>query len=383
MFKINNFQDNDDVKTLDCLGPFTVIEYQRDLSVMPSSAMIAYYSSQMNVRKRQVICDMSKAGVTLQAGAMQWTVGDVNATTGIKGVGDFLGKAMRGKVTGESAIKPEYTGDGILVLEPTYKHIILMDMADWDGSVVLDDGLFLACDSRLRHKAVMRSNLSSAVAGGEGLFNTVVTGPGKILLQTMPVSGVAAALARYAASPLPTRVIGFPSYLWFGLKRMEELGVSLRLRPDSQILLAGGWKQHAAQQVDKSVLYDLARKVLGVGEEHIHELFGAVEHPIFYNACQRHHFHIPIYGRILIRDPDTLAPLPTGRVGLVNLISPLMTATPTLSVMTDDLGYLTPGEDCGCGISSPYLTILGRVGMADIQTCAAGASELLGKGEMG
>ena len=50
-----------------------------------------------------------------------------------------------------------------------------------------------------------------------------------------------------------------------------------------------------------------------------------------------------------------------GRVGLVNLISPLMNATPTTSVMTDDLGYLTPGEDCGCGISSPYLTILGRV----------------------
>lgn len=184
MFKINNFQDNDDVKTLDCLGPFTVIEYQRDLSVMPSSAMIAYYSSQMNVRKRQVICDMSKAGVTLQAGAMQWTVGDVNATTGIKGVGDFLGKAMRGKVTGETAIKPEYTGDGILVLEPTYKHIILMDMADWDGSVVLDDGLFLACDSRLRHKAVMRSNLSSAVAGGEGLFNLSLNGSGVFCIES-------------------------------------------------------------------------------------------------------------------------------------------------------------------------------------------------------
>ena len=184
MFKINNFQDNDEVKTLDCLGPFTVIEYQRDLSVMPSSAMIAYYSSQMNVRKRQVICDMSKAGVTLQAGAMQWTVGDVNATTGIKGVGDFLGKAMRGKVTGETAIKPEYTGDGILVLEPTYKHIILMDMADWDGSVVLDDGLFLACDSRLRHKAVMRSNLSSAVAGGEGLFNLSLNGSGVFCIES-------------------------------------------------------------------------------------------------------------------------------------------------------------------------------------------------------
>ena len=106
-----------------------------------------------------------------------------------------------------------------------------------------------------------------------------------------------------------------------------------------------------------------------------------MEHPIFYNTCKNHHFHIPIYARVIIRDPDTLEPLPMGRVGLVNLISPLMCATPTLSVMTDDLGYLTPGGKCGCGIRTPFLTILGRVGMSGIQTCAAGASELLGKGE--
>ena len=164
MYQISNFMDNDDVKTLASAGPFSVIEYVRDLSVMPSSATVAYFSSQMNVRKRQVVCDLSKASVTIQAGAMQWMLGNVNATTGIKGVGDLFGKAVRGKVTGESAIKPEYTGDGLLVLEPTYKHLILMDAADWGGSVVLDDGLFLACDSRLKHKAVMRSNLSSAVA---------------------------------------------------------------------------------------------------------------------------------------------------------------------------------------------------------------------------
>ena len=98
---------------------------------MPSDAMIAYYCNEMNVRKRQVICDVSKSNITTQAGAMQWTVGDVNATTGIKGVGDLFGKALRGSVTGESAIKPEYTGSGILVLEPTYKHILLVNVADW------------------------------------------------------------------------------------------------------------------------------------------------------------------------------------------------------------------------------------------------------------
>ena len=184
MYEISNFQNNDDVKTLASMGPFTVVEYQRDLSVLPMDAQLAYYCNAMNVRKRQVICDLSKANITLQAGAMQWMVGNVNATTGIKGVGDLFSKAMRGKVTGESAIKPEYTGDGLLVLEPTYRHLILMDAAQWGGSVVLDDGLFLACESTLQHKAVMRSNFSSAVAGGEGLFNLSLNGSGIFCIES-------------------------------------------------------------------------------------------------------------------------------------------------------------------------------------------------------
>lgn len=184
MYQIKNFSDNDDVAIIGSLGAFQVIEYKRDLSVAPGAAVQAYYCSEMNVRKRQVICDLSKGNVTIQAGAMQWMAGNVNATTGIKGVGDFLGKAMRGSVTGESAIKPEYTGDGTLVLEPTYKHIILLDVADWNGSVVLDDGLFLACESTLKHKAVMRSNISSAVAGKEGLFNLGIQGNGVLCLES-------------------------------------------------------------------------------------------------------------------------------------------------------------------------------------------------------
>ena len=184
MFAIKNFTDNADVRVLGSMGPFTVVEYLKDLSVTPSTAMTAYYCNEMNVRKRQVICDLSKANITLQAGAMQWMAGNVNATTGLKGVGDFFGKAVRGKVTGESAVKPEYTGNGVLVLEPTYRHILLIDLADWNGSIVLDDGLFLACDSKLKQKAVMRSNLSSAVAGGEGLFNLGVVGNGVLCLES-------------------------------------------------------------------------------------------------------------------------------------------------------------------------------------------------------
>lgn len=184
MFKIKNFEDNDDVKVLKELGAFKVVEYQRDLSVDHLTAQTAYYAAEMNVRRRQLVCDISLSNITIQAGAMQWMAGDVKATTGLKGVGDFIGKSFRGKVTKESAIKPEYTGSGKLVLEPTYKHILLIDVDDWNGSIIIEDGLFLACDSELKHKAVMRSNISSAALGGEGLFNLGLSGGGVLALES-------------------------------------------------------------------------------------------------------------------------------------------------------------------------------------------------------
>lgn len=94
MFKISNFTDNDDVTVLKEFGAFKTIEWKRDLSVNEASAMNAYFASEMNVRRRQVICDLSQAPVTVQAGAMQWMVGNVTCTTGVKGVGDLFGKDL-------------------------------------------------------------------------------------------------------------------------------------------------------------------------------------------------------------------------------------------------------------------------------------------------
>ena len=184
MYKISNFTNNDDVKILKELGPFKVIEYVKDLSVTPQTAQICYFSNLMNVRKRQVICNLAKSSITIQAGAMQWMIGDVNATTGIKGAGDLFSKMVRGKVTGESALKPENDGTGEIVLEPTYKHILLLNLEEWNNSIVLDDGLFLACESCLKQKAVMRNNISSAVAGNEGLFNLGIEGKGVLCLES-------------------------------------------------------------------------------------------------------------------------------------------------------------------------------------------------------
>lgn len=183
MFKCKNIFDNPNMKQIAAAGNVKVFEYQRDLSVTPETAISAYYAAEMNFRQRQVLIEMNGTPWTVQAGAMQWMAGNVSMGSGIKGVGDFLGKAISSKVTKESAAKPEYTGNGLLMLEPTTKHILLVNVEEWNG-LVLQDGLFLACDGRIKHNIVARSNLSSGALGGEGLFNLCLTGNGIAVLES-------------------------------------------------------------------------------------------------------------------------------------------------------------------------------------------------------
>lgn len=184
MYTIKNFKDSKAVNVISSLNGYSVIEYTKDLSVTPATAQSSYFESQMNIRKRQLVVDMNRSQVITQAGAMQWSVGDIKATTGVKGVGDFFGKAFKSVVSNESIIKPEYVGTGTLVLEPTYKHILLVNLEDFNNALVLEDGLFLACDGHLEHKIVSRTNLSSAMLGNEGLFNLSIRGSGVVCLES-------------------------------------------------------------------------------------------------------------------------------------------------------------------------------------------------------
>ena len=175
---------NPNLKEVASKGNVKVFEHIKDLSLMtPQSAISGYYCSEMNIRKRQVFLELHGNSFTLSAGAMQWMAGDVNASADVKGIGDLLGKALSAKVTKEDTIKPKYTGNGVIMLEPTYKHILLEEVGEW-GGLVLDDGLFLACDSNITQKIIARRNLSSAVLGNEGLFNLCLTGSGIAILES-------------------------------------------------------------------------------------------------------------------------------------------------------------------------------------------------------
>ena len=183
--RIENLQ-NENRKYAKSIGNFHVLEYVQDASVSPMNAMNEYFMSKMNVRRRQVVIDIDKDhSAVIQAGAMQWMGGNVRATSGVKGIGDFLGKAIKGAVTKETAVKPEYVGEGCLVLEPTYKYIILADIGKWGpAGMTIEDGMFLACDANVKSNVVARKNLSSAVLGGEGLFNLSLQGNGVAALES-------------------------------------------------------------------------------------------------------------------------------------------------------------------------------------------------------
>jgi len=184
MIQVNNLHDNKNIEKIAELGCYEVFEYQKDLSVEPSSASTAYFMNKMNFKKRQVLCTLQGNSVKVQAGAMQWTAGNVTMDSGVKGAKDFFGKALKGMVTGESLSKPIYQGNGYVMFEPTYKYIILEDISTWGSGMVLDDGLFLACDSSVTEEVVSRTNVSSALLGGEGLFNLSLSGEGVVVLES-------------------------------------------------------------------------------------------------------------------------------------------------------------------------------------------------------
>ncbi len=165
-------------------GIFSVLEYQRDISVNPMSAQTNYFMSEMGLKRKQVAINLDEQGVIVQSGAMQWMSGDVKAKTNIKGVGDFAKKMFGSMVTKESAIKPMYQGTGTIVLEPTYRYILLEEVSDWGQGMVIEDGMFYACDSSVNMSVAARNTVSSAVLGNEGLFNTSLNGHGIVALES-------------------------------------------------------------------------------------------------------------------------------------------------------------------------------------------------------
>lgn len=110
----------------------------------------------------------------------------------------FQKKIAGGFFGGEGFIMQKFSGNGMLFLEIDGS-VVAYDLAAGQ-SMMVDTGNLAAMESTCSLTVETVKGVGNMLLGGEGFFNTKVTGPGRIWLQTMPLSGLANALARVMPS---------------------------------------------------------------------------------------------------------------------------------------------------------------------------------------
>ena len=104
----------------------------------------------------------------------------------------FQKKLGAGFFGGEGFIMQKISGRGIAFTEFD-GHVVEYDLMPGQ-SMVVDTGYLAAMDATCSMEIQTVPGVKNMLFGGEGVFNTVITGPGKIYLQTMPISSVAAVI---------------------------------------------------------------------------------------------------------------------------------------------------------------------------------------------
>ncbi|MCC8070113.1 MAG: TIGR00266 family protein [Ruminococcus sp.] len=107
----------------------------------------------------------------------------------------FQKKIGSGFFGGEGFIMQKFSGNGMLFIEVDGS-IIEYDL-DPGESLLVDTGYLCAMDASVSIDVEMIKGVGNALFGGEGLFNTRVTGPGHVWLQTMPIPQLASSLRPY------------------------------------------------------------------------------------------------------------------------------------------------------------------------------------------
>lgn len=107
----------------------------------------------------------------------------------------FHKKVASGIFGGEGFILQKISGHGIVFAEFD-GHVVEYDLAPGQ-QIVVDSGYLAAMETTCQMDIQTVPGIKNALFGGEGIFNTVITGPGHVWLQTMPVYSVANALQPY------------------------------------------------------------------------------------------------------------------------------------------------------------------------------------------
>ena len=121
------------------------------------------------------------------------------STEGVEMSVAFQQKFSTGLFGGEGFIMQKLSGNGLAFLEidgSTVEYNL-----ERGQQMLIDSGYLAMMDASVKMEVQKVKGLKNVMLGGEGLFNTLVTGPGRVVIQTMPISG----FAQLIASLLPKK----------------------------------------------------------------------------------------------------------------------------------------------------------------------------------
>lgn len=167
----------------------------------------------------------------------------------------------------------------------------------------------------------------------------------------------------------PVLVFGFTALIWeYFYKALLNINFSLDLK-DGYLIHGGGWKKLKDQAVSNKTYGNALKRVLGSIK--IINYYGMVEQTgSIYFECPQGHLHASTYSEVFVRHPNDFSLCKEKEPGIIQVISPMASAYPGHSILTEDLGIILGVDDCPCGRKGKYFQVLGRIPKAEIRGCS-------------
>ena len=161
---------------------FQILEFDRlEGATDVGTALGLQIMNDSGIKLRQVRIILEDSSVKVESGALSYMKGEIEIKTKTGGVVGLGKKFLNSKLTGETMFKPTYEGTGEIFLEPSFGHFALIELEDEE--IIVDDGLFYACEEEIEVEPVMQKSMSSTIFGKEGIFQTRLRGSGIVVLE--------------------------------------------------------------------------------------------------------------------------------------------------------------------------------------------------------
>jgi hypothetical protein len=168
----------------------------------------------------------------------------------------------------------------------------------------------------------------------------------------------------------PVLLFGFTSMVWqFFVQAAHSAGVSFAFPSGSLLIHGGGWKKLHDQRVNNSCFKEALDENFAIRQ--VANYYGMVEQVgSIFMECEHGHLHAPAFAEVIVRNPNTLQPLPAGATGVLQVLSLLPRSYPGHSLLTEDVGAVLGTDNCPCGRLGRFFRVEGRLPKAELRGCS-------------